>query len=224
MFEIVQAYIAEFTYAGIFLILLLCGFGLPLPEDIPILISGYLAYKGTIEIWPALAVTAAGVLIGDIVIYSLGRWWGPRSSQHRLARAMMTPGRMAKVEKFFSRHGKKAIFFGRFVAGLRAPLFLAAGVMRMPLRVFLGMDMLAAALSVPSFFFLAFYFGDELDTLRRMLGTTKDVLFLLLGAAGAAYALRFFILRRRNGALSAAGKENGVLSAASKENGSPASS
>ncbi|MEE9257584.1 MAG: DedA family protein [bacterium] len=214
MFEIVQAYIAEFTYAGIFLVLLFCGFGLPLPEDIPILISGYLSYKGTIHIWPALAVNAAGVMIGDIVIYSLGRWWGPRSSQHRLARAMMTPGRMEKVEKFFHRHGKKAIFLGRFVAGLRAPLFFAAGAMRVPLRVFLGMDLLAASVSIPTFFFLAFYFGDELDTLRRMLGTTKDVIFLLLGAGGAAYALRYFIHRRR-GALSAADKE---------KSGGPASS
>ena len=77
MFEVLEAYLAEFTYAGIFLLLFLCGLGLPVPEDIPILVSGYLSHLGTIRPWPALAVNLAGILLGDLMIFSFGYWMGP---------------------------------------------------------------------------------------------------------------------------------------------------
>ena len=204
MFEIVHAYLAEFTYAGIFLALLLCGLGLPLPEDVPILISGYLSYLGTIHFGYALAVTMAGVLIGDMIIFSLGYWWGPSATQHRLVRSILTPKRMEKVEVFFGKHGRKAVFFGRFLAGLRAPLFLTAGIMRMPAWRFFCMDGLAALLSVPALLILAYSFGEQLDSLRRMLGTTKTIVVLILGAWIALYAVRFFIRRWKGGPFAAA--------------------
>ena len=204
MFEIVHAYLAEFTYAGIFLVLLLCGLGLPLPEDVPILISGYLSYLGTIHFGYALAVTMAGVLIGDMIIFSLGYWWGPNATQHRLVRSILTPKRMEKVEVFFGKHGRKAVFFGRFLAGLRAPLFLTAGIMRMPAWRFFCMDGLAALLSVPALLILAYSFGEQLDSLRRMLGTTKTIVVLILGAGIALYAVRFFVRRWKGGPFAAA--------------------
>ena len=197
MFEIIEAYIAEFTYGGIFLVLVLCGLGLPLPEDIPIIASGYLTHLGTIHFGIALAVNFAGVLIGDMIIFSIGYWLGPRATQHRAVRLMLNPRRMKRVERFFARHGEKAIFFGRFLAGLRAPLFLAAGMMRMSVWRFLGIDLLAASLSVPVLFFGAYYFGEELGTLREMVGTTKSFFLLALFAGAAWYALRYALRRWR---------------------------
>ncbi|MEK6711680.1 MAG: DedA family protein [Nitrospinota bacterium] len=182
MFEILQGYLAEFTYAGIFLVLFLCGLGLPVPEDIPILVSGYLAHLGAIRPWPGLAVNLAGVLIGDLVIYSFGYWMGPRALRHRLLRLVMTPRRAATVNRFFTKHGKKAVFFGRFVAGLRAPIFLAAGIARLHPRTFILMDGTAALITVPALYFLAYYFGEQLDVLRGFLGSTKKAAALLLGA------------------------------------------
>lgn len=196
MFEILQAYLAEFTYAGIFLVLFLCGLGLPVPEDIPILVSGYLSHLGTIRPWPALAVNLAGILLGDLMIFSFGYWMGPRALQHRLIRLVMTPRRAAKVNQFFARHGKKAIFFGRFVAGLRAPIFLAAGVARVPPRTFCLMDGAAALISVPALFSLAYYFGEQLDALREFLGSAKKVMALLLVAGAAVWLGGRFLLRR----------------------------
>lgn len=195
MFEILQAYLAEFTYAGIFLVLFLCGLGLPVPEDIPILVSGYLSHLGTIRPWPALAVNLAGILLGDLMIFSFGYWMGPRALQHRLIRLVMTPRRAAKVNQFFARHGKKAVFFGRFVAGLRAPLFLAAGVARVPPRTFCLMDGTAALISVPLLFSLAYYFGENLDALREFLGSTKRTI-MLLAAVGTLAWLGGWLVRR----------------------------
>ncbi len=195
MFGLLQEYLAEFTYVGIFLVLLLCGLGLPLPEDVPIILSGYLAHLGAVEFWPALAANLLGIMAGDLATYGLGYWMGPRALEHPLLRPVMTRARMEKVRRFFDRHGKKAIFLGRFVTGLRAPLFLAAGVTRLPARVFAGMDLAAALLSAPLLFTAAWWFGDGIDAFREAAGTGKAVLILALGAGCAWLAGR--ALRRK---------------------------
>lgn len=203
MFELLQGYLAEFTYAGIFFVLLLCGLGLPIPEDIPIILSGYFAHLGTINIWAALAVDMTGILIGDLTIYSFGYWMGPRALRHPLLRRFISSNRMQKVEDFFSRHGKKAVFFGRFVAGLRAPLFLAAGITRLPVRTFIIMDASAAAISVPLLLFLSYTFGEKIDLLREWIGTTQRTVTFLTVLVVIWSALRFIYFRRktnRNGA------------------------
>ena len=64
------------AYAIIFGILLACGLGFPLPEDIPLVAAGYLVWEGTLKWFPALLVTMAGVLIGDSILFFLGQRLG----------------------------------------------------------------------------------------------------------------------------------------------------
>ena len=181
MYGFLQEYLVEFAYGGVFLVLVLCGLGLPVPEDIPIITSGYLVHLGAMAFWPALGVNLLGIMLGDLMIYGIGYWMGPKALDHRMLRPIFTESRMEKVHRFFNRHGRKAIFFGRFIAGLRAPLFLAAGITRLPLRIFFGMDLAAALLSVPLLLGAAWYFGDHIDDFRRMVGTGKALSILVLG-------------------------------------------
>ena len=191
MYGFLQEYLVEFAYGGVFLVLLLCGLGLPVPEDIPIITSGYLVHLGTMSFWPALTVNLLGIMLGDLMIYGFGYWMGPRALEHRVLRRVMTSERMEKVHLFFDRHGRKAIFFGRFVAGLRAPLFLAAGITRLPLRIFFGMDLAAALLSVPLLLAAAWYFGDHIDDFRRMVGTGKAVFIIVLGVVAVLWGGKY---------------------------------
>ena len=62
------------------------------------------------------------------------------------------------------------------------------------------MDFLAAALSIPVLFFAAYYFGDELDTLRRMLGTTKNIIIFIVAVGAIWFAVHYYIRRRGNNA------------------------
>ena len=160
-------------------------------EDIPIITSGYLVHLGTMSFWPALTVNLLGIMLGDLMIYGFGYLMGPRALEHRMLHRVVTPERMEKVHRFFERHGRKAIFFGRFVAGLRAPLFLAAGITRLPLRIFFGMDLAAALLSVPLLLAAAWYFGDHIDDFRRMVGTGKALFILVLGAVALLWSGKY---------------------------------
>ncbi len=199
MFEFLQEYLVEFAYGGMFLVLLLCGLGLPVPEDVPIILSGYLAHLGVVGFWPALAANLLGIMVGDLAIYGLGYWMGPKALEHPLLRPVMTEVRMEKVRRFFDRHGKKAVFFGRFIAGLRAPLFLAAGITRFPARAFAGLDFSAALLSAPLLFWAAYYFGDRIDDFRKTLGTGQAALIAALVAGAAWLAGRRLWRRWRSG-------------------------
>ena len=79
MYEFLQEYLVEFAYGGVFLVLLLCGLGLPVPEDIPIITSGYLVHLGTMSFWPALTANLLGIMLGDLMIYGFGYWMGPKA-------------------------------------------------------------------------------------------------------------------------------------------------
>ena len=132
MFPFFINYISEFTYFGIFFILLLCGLGLPLPEDIIIFTSGYLSYLGTIEPITALIVNLIGILVGDLIIYGIGYYYGETILRFRFFKKIATNERLEKSKRLFATNGKKAVFFGRFLMGLRAPLFLVDGITRFP--------------------------------------------------------------------------------------------
>ncbi|MFV0442634.1 MAG: DedA family protein [Planctomycetaceae bacterium] len=169
--------IRRFSYGAIILILLLCGLGLPLPEEVPILVSGVLAGMGHMHAWPALIALMIGVMLGDSAMFLLGRRWGSRLFEHRFARRMLTVERQARIAAAFAKYGALVIFVARFLPGLRAPLFLTAGSMRVKFVTFFTMDGLAALLSVPISFWVAYVFTDRL---QEMLDLSHKVLYWVL--------------------------------------------
>ncbi|MCA9054211.1 MAG: DedA family protein [Planctomycetaceae bacterium] len=168
----------RFSYAAIIVILLLCGLGLPLPEEIPILTSGVLAQMGHMRPWPALAALMVGVMLGDSAMFLLGKRWGGHLLEHKLARKLLTRERQDKITDYFAKYGALVIFIARFLPGLRAPLFLTAGSMRVRFLTFFSMDGLAALLSVPLSFWVAYYFTNRL---KEVLELSHQVLYWVLG-------------------------------------------
>src|SRR5262245_58089165 len=94
------------VYAVIFGILLACGLGLPLPEDIPMIASGYLSWDGTMQIYPAFATCMVGVLVGDTMLFYLGRRIGPA-----FLGKLFKPRRVLRVRAYFRRYGVGIVFF-----------------------------------------------------------------------------------------------------------------
>ncbi len=160
--------IERFTYVAIFGVLLLCGMGLPLPEEVPVLTAGVLASSGHVRPWWALGTCLFGIMAGDSFIYYLGRRWGPRVLEHRLARKLLTPDRQQKIMQYFERYGARIIFVARFLPGIRAPLFLTVGIMRVPYWLFFAMNGTAALLSIPLVFWIGYYFTDKMEEILNL--------------------------------------------------------
>lgn len=179
------------AYGIIFGVLVACGLGLPLPEDIPLVATGYLIWDKTMSISGALLVTLLGVLVGDSILFYLGRKIGPAIFFRQGNRSLFSPKRMSRARAYFRKYGDKIVFFARFVVGLRAATFFVAGAMRMRYRRFVILDGLAAILSVPIWiglgYFLGFKWGYEiaeiLHSLRHYKSTfTTTVLCIVLVA------------------------------------------
>jgi membrane protein DedA with SNARE-associated domain len=196
-----------FAYGAIFLILLACGLGIPLPEDISLILGGFLAHKGAASLPIMMAVGFVGILAGDSLIFNFGRKLGSnvgRKPGGFFAR-IITPEKRAKVEGLFEKHGQKIVMIARFMPGVRAVTYFTAGSVGMPYWRFILWDGMAALLSAPVFVFLGFHFGNELDYVIDKL--KEGQAYVLTGMAVLAVA--WFVWNRRKAAAERARAEQG---------------
>ena len=195
----IEQFLEEFTYLGVSLVLFLAGLGLPIPEEVPILASGVLAREGVVRWWLMLPTCLIGVLAGDVALYWVGRHWGERVLAWRWVRFVLSRQREEALMAAYRRHGVKIVFTARHVMGLRAAAFLTAGIARVPFGRFLVADAVAALISVPLAFGLAFLFTDQLQQiLAGAHRVERWVPILVLLAVGAWIGVRAY---RRSGAL-----------------------
>lgn len=159
-------------YLMVFGILLACGLGLPIPEDITLFVAGMLAYYGLVNVWFMIFVCMAGVLIGDSMIFWLGAKYGRVIASKPFFSKLLSPERLAAVQEKLHQHGNKVIFVSRFMPLLRAPTYFSAGTLHLPFQVFFFYDGLAALISVPSIIWLVYHFGAVAD---RLIKTIKEV-------------------------------------------------
>ena len=195
MVGIVSGYIEHFTYLGLFAVLLLCGLGLPMPEDIALLAGGFLVHRGVTRYPITLAVSLLGVVAGDNSLFFLGRRFGTGLVRYF---GLNRPGSQAQINRiraFMRRHGHRAIFYARFLAGLRALIYLTAGSFGVtPLR-FLAYDLLGAIISVPIVVSIGYLFGGQLEVIVYYLGGFEHLLWVIVVLSLAVYGMRLLYTR-----------------------------
>lgn len=187
------------AYAVVFGILLACGLGVPLPEDVSLILGGYLVHKDRADLLLMMATGFLGILVGDSLIFFAGRRLGTKvgAKPGGFFGRIVTPEKRAKVEGLFVRNGEKIVMAARFMPGVRAVTYFTAGSAHMSYLRFILFDGLAALVSAPVFIYLGFRFGGQLDTLIDNVrkGQTR-VLVVLLAAIGVYLAYRFIKARR----------------------------
>lgn len=193
MAGLVSNYIEHFTYVGLFLVLALCGMGLPVPEDLALLTGGFLVHRGITQYPTTLAVSFIGVLAGDNSLFFIGRRFGARIL-HYLGFALphILP-RIERLKSFMDRHGHMAIFYARFLAGVRAPVYLVAGSAGVAPRRFLIYDALGAVISVPIAVSIGYFFGDQIDLAITYLGGFDRLVLLAAGACAIFYVSQLLL-------------------------------
>jgi len=164
-------------YLGIIIFLVLTGCGLPIPEEVPIILAGVLSSQGELDWRWAFAACLIGALLGDSVMYWIGHRFGHNLlSRHPKFAKFVGADREVAFEEAILRHGFKVMLLARFMVGVRGPVYLSAGVVRVPYRRFLMWDLVCATLVVGTFFSLSFAYGDEIARLVR----NAEVVFTLV--------------------------------------------
>jgi membrane protein DedA with SNARE-associated domain len=111
-------------------------------------------------------ISLFGVLIGDGAMFMLGRLLGPKVKKLPLLKHVFTEKIYNRMQDKCHRYGNRILFVARFLPGLRAPIFITAGISRkVSLLKFLTMDGGAALISVPIWVYAGYYFAHDLDEL-----------------------------------------------------------
>jgi len=163
--EALQEFVSNFTYLGIFAVLLLGSLGVPIPEETSIIAAAVLSHAGIVRWWLALPICLLGVLSGDMVLYWVGRQWSEQVLNWRLVRLVMSPVREQWLKAAYRRHALKTVVTARHLMGLRAAAFLTAGTARVPFWKFVVADAGAALFSVPLAFGLAYFFAVQIKAI-----------------------------------------------------------
>ncbi|MCK6439519.1 MAG: DedA family protein [Planctomycetes bacterium] len=197
------------VWSLIWVVLFASGIGAPLPEDIPLTLTGFLTFQSGFFgshpnhmtfilgdfLYAFLYVTSA-ILIGDACCWWLGKKFGlPIRERVKLFKRLLTDKRLEKVQGWFQRFGGGTVFLGRQVAGVRFVTFFTAGTVRMPLLRFLFWDFLGALVSVPVWLTLGAIGSNYQDELKNWIANTS-VGFLAAVVIGVV-ALIVYVRHRR---------------------------
>jgi membrane protein DedA with SNARE-associated domain len=173
------AFIVQDPLTCAFIFLFLFGFTLPICEEIAVALVGVTMHATNTPFFLAAAVALAAVLIQDSCYFILARLFGPKIIRHKLLSKLIKPSSIEGGERYFLRRGPFIVFTSRFVVGLRAPIIMGAGLLRMKWPRFILYDFLAATLMTPAWLFVGFSLGAQFDSRVGLL--TK--IFAIVGPA-----------------------------------------
>ena len=162
-----SALVAHFPYLGLFLLLILGGIGLPFPEDATLILCGVLISVDAIRPIEAVCVVYAGVLAADLLLYWVGRKYGPAIIKHRRFRKIVSPKTLAAIKKKFDRWGILVLLVGRHLVGLRSQILLVSGVMKMPPVKFLIADGISSLVTIGLMVGAGYMGGNSLQVIRK---------------------------------------------------------
>ncbi len=171
----VEQWLIAGGYLALFGLLFACGLGLPLPEDIPLTVAGFLIAKHEMTL-PVAAVAAwCGIIGGDCVLYHLGKKFGHGVTRIPWVGKHVTLERINMAEKLFDRYGIWVVAVGRLFAGIRGAMVIAAGATRFSFVKFVIVDGLAALVSGGAFIWLGHWVGVHFGTLDQLQKVRKQL-------------------------------------------------
>lgn len=189
--------IEQYGYLIVFFGVMLESAGVPIPGETILLASGFLAQQGRLDVGDAVAFGILGAVVGDQIGYWAGRKGG-RPFVLRWGRyILVTPERLAGAERFFERHGGKAVFLARFVAGLRVFGALVAGTSRMRWSTFFLYNALGGVVWATAAVSVGYLLGGSLDVAERWLGRATLLVAVLVAVALASYLAYRWVANNR---------------------------
>jgi len=182
-----HAFITTYGYFAIFFVVALESAGVPMPGETALVTAAIFAGQGALDIKWVIASAAVAAILGDNLGYWVGREFGFPIVLRYGRYIRLDEGRLKLGQYLFQRQGGKIVFFGRFVAVLRAFAALLAGINRLPWPRFFAFNA-AGGIVWASLFGLGGYFlGHAFENYARPVGIAA----LICAVIGAVAASRF---------------------------------
>jgi membrane protein DedA with SNARE-associated domain len=168
----------------------------PFPGDTVVLLGAWYAARGALS-WPtAFAAVTAGAMAGAWLDWRVGRALAPRLEARAAGRGRLDADRLARFDAAYQRYGGLLLVANRFLPGIRAFLFLAAGAARLPLGRVLLLGGISAALWNALLLAVGALLVRNLADMIAFFERYTEIAWWVMGAAAAALALGVALRRR----------------------------
>jgi len=185
----------EFFPLFAFFGLVLAGFSLPVSEDLIIITAAILSHEEPSIMIPSIIAIYAGVIFTDFFMYWIGGRVRSGASKSFFFIKAVPEKALSKMNHYLEKYGIFTFIVGRFIPfGFRNTMFFSAGFIKLRFRDFIVYDLIAAAISVNTLFFIVYQFGD---TARKPLKIAGIILFVVAVTSVVSLVVRFIVLWRR---------------------------
>ncbi len=165
--------LGHWGYVIIFVVIVLeCQplLGLFVPGESLVLVSGFLAGQGTFDLEALMVTITLAAIVGDSIGYELGRKLGLRWLERHGRRFGVREKELARIDRFFVRHGGKAAFMGHFMHLFRSLMPFMAGASRMPYRRFIFSNALGCVVWACLFSLIGYFLGENWKYFEKWIG------------------------------------------------------
>jgi membrane protein DedA with SNARE-associated domain len=181
--DILREAIVHYGYWAIAVALLLENTGIPVPGETVLLLASFLAYsEHELQLTSIIIVGTVAATLGDNLGYAVGRRGGRPLLERYRELLCIRPATLERGDRLFAQYGAVAVFFARFVFGLRIVGGPLAGVLRMSWKKFLLFNFLGASLWVTAVATVGYLFGRHwarlVEDLKRLDITVAIVVLL----------------------------------------------
>jgi membrane protein DedA with SNARE-associated domain len=195
----VDEFLTKWGPLSIFVGIILTGMGFPMPEELPVVVGGGLVHNTNpldYRWWLMLVACILGVVVGDSFLYCIGRFWGVKLVRLPFVhRRILPPERLAKIESNFQEYGVKILLFARLTPGIRAGIFIVAGITKLPWAQFLLADGIYAIPGVTLLFTLGWWFTDNMVALIEQADTERRKVMPYVIVIGLLAVAAYFVYR-----------------------------
>jgi len=194
--ECVLAIMAKFGYLGIIFAMFAENVFPPIPSEVIMPAAGFAVARGDLNLLLVIVAGTLGSVLGALPLY----YFGSLFNKERLIDftekygkyVFVKPDDVISADDWFNKHGKKAVFFGRMVPGIRSLISIPAGMNKMPLLPFIILTTAGAAIWTTLLTLAGYHFGQNYEVIEKFLAPYSKI---FLGAAIVIVII--WLLRRR---------------------------
>ena len=162
----------------------------PLPSEIVLPLAGFTASQGSFTLTEAVLWTTIGSVVGAIVMYGIGAWFG-RDRMYAVWRVLplVKTEDLERTEAWFARYGRHTVFFGRMIPIFRSLISVPAGIERMPLVPFLLLTTAGSLIWNSIFVGAGYALGEQWHRVEEYAGTFQKVVIVLVVLAVCGWVM-----------------------------------
>lgn len=184
--ELATAIIAKTGVIGLILLMAAESMILPIPSEAVMPFAGFLWFDGRLTVWQILISSTLGSLIGSLISYYIGLWYGEAFIRRWGKYVLLNEHHLQQTSEFFARYGEGTVFMSRFIPIVRHLISIPAGVGKMNLAKFI----IYTAIGATAWNMLLAWVGYKLNSNWHTIGRYThifDIIIIVAIIGGALY-------------------------------------